>query len=111
MTRAQHTMEQLRLIADSVYPFLRFTVDGFVDSPIPVLDTQFWVGAPSSEGAWYQKDEGVLKCPPPAREGGGGGRRGSHTPVPLLQEAYGAANWNPLQVSLPRILQGINCCQ
>ena len=57
-------MEQLRQIVNSNFPFLDFTLDVYKDSPIPVLDTQFWVGPASNNGPWYAPP-GDSRSPPP----------------------------------------------
>ena len=55
-TEDEVTMEVLRSIASSVFNYLKFTAEtsGGEDNPLPCLDTQFWVGTPSTPTPWHQ---------------------------------------------------------
>ena len=83
-TRAEHTMEQLRQIVNSNFPFLDFTLDVFKDSPIPVLDTQFWVGPASNNGPWYAPP-GDSRSPPPP---GDMERETAQVPIYMCEEQH-----------------------
>ena len=55
MDRSTLTMDILRQIANTITPCLKFTGEASVaGKPIPLLDTEVWVGYPN--GSWYSKE-------------------------------------------------------
>ena len=59
LSRSRHTLNELLKIANGIFPFLKFRGEIPTDAPMPVLDTEFWVGKPTNNGPWY-KGEGNL---------------------------------------------------
>ena len=80
-TRGKVTVECMIAMANSIKPYLKFTAD-YSDqgTPIPVLDTQIWIGPPSAKGKWFS-DKDTEKETVPGIESG----EGAHT---LLYKFY-----------------------
>ena len=56
-SRSKVTVDIIVGMTNSIRRYLKFTADySKTNQPIPVLDTQIWVGRPTADGEWFQKN-------------------------------------------------------
>ena len=106
MTRSRLTSDVLRQMANHIYGFLRFTEEASQGGqPIPVLDTEMWVGKVCPEGKWYPDERA------PGKEKGQGDQEGGAIILQFLQETNGHKDRDVEEISLDWAKETTACCQ